>query len=283
MANLTENPASWESGVYQLETTDPVLGGVPNVGTGAGMSNIPHLQLANRTAFLKKVIDDTGLGAAAVPLVTLNSAAARITGSYRFASADANTPASGVAGTVEVIAASASAVNQTARDSANAQMWTRFWNGTVWSAWAEILFGQDLTGMIAHFARNTAPSGFLKANGAAVSRTVYARLFAAIGTTFGTGDGTTTFTLPDLRAEFIRGWDDGRGVDTGRAFGSAQGHQFEDHQHDTRGSIQAASGSFATALNAGGTVTNTGTLAISGSRGAETRPRNIALLTCIKF
>jgi hypothetical protein len=138
MANLTENPAVFESGIYQIETTDPVLGGVPNVATGAGMSNIPHLQLANRTAFLKKVIDDSGLGAAAVPLVTLNSAAARLTGSYRFASGDANTPASGVAGTVEVIAASASAVNQTARDSASTRTWTRFWNGSVWSAWSEI-------------------------------------------------------------------------------------------------------------------------------------------------
>jgi len=138
MANLNENPAVFSGGIYQIEMTDPVLGGVPNVDTGAGMSNIPHLQLANRTAFLKKVIDDTGLGAAAVPLVTLNSAAARLTGSYRFASTDANTPAAGVAGTVEVIAASASAVNQMASDSASSRMFTRFWNGTVWSAWSEI-------------------------------------------------------------------------------------------------------------------------------------------------
>lgn len=138
MANLSENPAVFESGIYQIETTDPVLGGVPNVATGAGMSNIPHLQLANRTAFLKGVIDGAGLGAAAVPLVTLNSAAARITGSYRFASGDANTPAAGVAGTLEVIAASASAVNQMAFESAGSRMWTRFWNGSVWSAWSEI-------------------------------------------------------------------------------------------------------------------------------------------------
>jgi hypothetical protein len=138
MANLSENPAVFESGIYQIETTDPVLGGVPNVATGAGMSNIPHMQLANRTAFLKRVIDDTGLGAASVPLVTLNSAAARLTGSYRFASGDANTPAAGVAGTVEVIAASAAAVNQMAFDSASSRMFTRFWNGSVWSAWSEI-------------------------------------------------------------------------------------------------------------------------------------------------
>jgi hypothetical protein len=111
--------------------------------------------LANRTAFLKKVIDDTGLGAASVPLVTLNSAAARLTGSYRFASGDANTPASGVAGTVEVIAASASAVNQTAFDSASSRMWTRFWNGSVWSAW-------DLIWSSARGARSFGASGFTR-------------------------------------------------------------------------------------------------------------------------
>ena len=160
MANLTENPATWETGIYQIETTDPVLGGAPNVATGAGMSNIPHKQLTDRTAFLKRVIDDAGLGAAAVPLVTLNSAAARLTGSYRFASADANTPAAGVAGTVEVIAASASAVNQMAFDSASSRMWTRFWNGSVWSAWSEIWRTTGVSeGLIAGWQR--LPSGLI--------------------------------------------------------------------------------------------------------------------------
>jgi hypothetical protein len=161
MANLTENPAVFESGIYQIETTDPVLGGVPNVATGAGMSNIPHLQLANRTAFLKGVIDGAGLGAAAVPLVTLNSAAARLTGSYRFASGDANTPASGVAGTVEVIAASASAVNQMAFDSASSRMFTRFWNGTVWSAWSEIWRTTGVAESIAANPWQRLPSGLV--------------------------------------------------------------------------------------------------------------------------
>ena len=77
-------------------------------------------------------------------------------------------------------------------------------------------------GQVGAFARTTAPTGWLKANGAAVSRTTYNALFAAIGTTFGAGDGSTTFGLPDLRGEFIRGLDDGRGVDAGRAIGSAQ-------------------------------------------------------------
>lgn len=161
MANLTENPAVFESGIYQIETTDPVLGGAPNVATGAGMSNIPHMQLANRTAFLKGVIDGAGLGAAAVPLVTLNSAAARLTGSYRFASGDANTPAAGVAGTVEVIAASASAVNQTAFDSATTRVWTRFWNGTVWSAWSEIWRTTGVAESLATNGWQRLPSGLI--------------------------------------------------------------------------------------------------------------------------
>ncbi|WP_231679148.1 phage tail protein, partial [Ralstonia pseudosolanacearum] len=50
----------------------------------------------------------------------------------------------------------------------------------------------------------------------------YAALYAEIGTTFGAGDGAATFNLPDLRGEFLRGWDDGRGVDSGRGIGTWQ-------------------------------------------------------------
>lgn len=81
-------------------------------------------------------------------------------------------------------------------------------------------------GQVGAFARSTAPTGWLKANGAAVSRTTYNALFAAIGTVFGVGDGSTTFNLPDLRGEFLRGLDDGRGVDAGRSLGSAQKGSF---------------------------------------------------------
>lgn len=57
MADLNDSAASWEAGVYQIETTDPVIGGAPNPGTGAGMSNIPHLQLAKRTVWLKEQVE----------------------------------------------------------------------------------------------------------------------------------------------------------------------------------------------------------------------------------
>ena len=96
---------------------------------------------------------------------------------------------------------------------------------------ASDLLGMVPSGAVLYFAGRTAPAGWLKANGAAVSRTAYAALFAAIGTTYGAGDGRSTFNLPDLRGEFLRGWDDGRGVDTGRVFGSAQAHALQSHQH----------------------------------------------------
>jgi microcystin-dependent protein len=68
-------------------------------------------------------------------------------------------------------------------------------------------------GTVHFFAANTAPAGYLECDGSAVSRTTYSALFTRIGTTYGTGDGSTTFNLPDLRGRFLRGWDHGAGRD----------------------------------------------------------------------
>ena len=131
-----------------------------------------------------------------------------------------------------------------------------------------------------YFAANSAPSGYLEANGAAISRTTYAALFAVVGTTFGTGDGSTTFNLPDLRGEFIRGWDNGKGTDSGRTFGSFQADEFKSHTHQeyyntqSSGQDQAGSGS--------GDNDYTSSRQTGATGGTETRPRNIALLPCIK-
>ena len=65
----------------------------------------------------------------------------------------------------------------------------------------------EAIGKIFMFAGNTAPEGTLYCNGAAISRTTYSELFAAIGTTYGAGDGSTTFNLPDLRGRWIVGAD----------------------------------------------------------------------------
>ena len=62
------------------------------------------------------------------------------------------------------------------------------------------------SGMVLYFANSTVPTGWLQCDGSAVSRTTYANLYAAIGTVYGAGDGSTTFNLPDTRGQFIRGW-----------------------------------------------------------------------------
>lgn len=135
-------------------------------------------------------------------------------------------------------------------------------------------------GSVIYHAANSAPSGYLKANGAAVSRTTYAALFTAISTTFGVGDGSTTFNVPDLRGEFLRGWDDGRGVDTGRVFGSAQAQDLQPHTHSLNAVISDSGATY----NLSGTYSRGSAISGTGSTGTtETRPRNVALLACIKF
>jgi microcystin-dependent protein len=71
-------------------------------------------------------------------------------------------------------------------------------------------------GAVMPFAGSTAPNGWLLCYGQAVSRTAYPFLFAAIGTTYGTGDGSTTFNLPDLRGRVPAGLDNMGGSDAGR-------------------------------------------------------------------
>lgn len=139
-------------------------------------------------------------------------------------------------------------------------------------------------GAVMHFAMNAPPTGWLECNGSAVSRTTYSSLFSAIGTTFGTGDGSSTFNLPDLRGEFIRGWDDGRGIDAGRTFGSAQADGIKSHLHSVT-NIQWVGSGGEIGVNAGGNqnVKELGTYSTASTGGAETRPRNIALLPCIKY
>lgn len=116
--------------------------------------------------------------------------------------------------------------------------------------------------MVAYMAyNNNAPAGWLKANGAAISRTAYATLFASIGVYYGAGDGFNTFNVPDLRGEHIRGWDDGRGLDNGRAFGSVQVPMLAQHNHGSE-------------TNYSGDHAHSGTAAPSGqhSHGAQSGP-----------
>jgi len=131
-------------------------------------------------------------------------------------------------------------------------------------------------GTVMHTAASTAPSGYIKANGGAVSRTTYAALFGAIGTIYGAGDGSTTFNVPDLRGEFVRGWDDARGVDAGRAFGAFQADQVGSHTHNINNIPNVIS-------SGANTATPSSPTAVNNANSTENRPRNVALLACIKY
>lgn len=134
-------------------------------------------------------------------------------------------------------------------------------------------------GKVASFAQAVAPAGWLACNGAAVSRATYAALFAAIGTTYGVGDGATTFNLPELRGEFLRGLDAGRGVDAGRVIGSYQAGQMPYHTHSISSSPSGGNDGFEGAANSGASQSGG---AGGNENGAENRPRNVAVLYCIK-
>ena len=172
------------------------------------------------------------------------------------------------------------------------------------------------SGSVFCMAVATVPSGYLECNGAAVSRTTYAALFAIIGTAYGTGNGSSTFNLPDLRGEFVRGFDNGRGVDNGRSIASSQSSQFGQHNHNVSASSSSSvsdpghqhsmSVGFFNSLSSGGALAfrdagtsnriNNATTGISvststsisqsnrggTSNSSETRPRSIAMMYIIK-
>lgn len=100
------------------------------------------------------------------------------------------------------------------------------------SAWLCIHAPSTLPpGIVASTTSATAPAGWFLCNGAPISRTDFSGLFSIIQTTYGTGDGSTTFNLPDARGLILRGFDAGRGIDAGRVLGSYQEQDVMSHAH----------------------------------------------------
>lgn len=152
-------------------------------------------------------------------------------------------------------------------------------------------------GTVIYTASTNAPTGYLKCNGASISKTAYAELFNVIGSTF--GSTSSNFTLPDLRGRFVRSWSDGSTVDSGRTFGSIQLDAIQRiigniGEFNTFAAIKGTStGPFART----NTTVQTGIGSGNGdmytkvdydnnrvARTAnETRPVNISLLACIKY
>jgi microcystin-dependent protein len=150
-------------------------------------------------------------------------------------------------------------------------------------------------GAVMAFAMNSAPSGWLAADGAAVSRSEYARLFTAVGTAHGVGNGSTTFNLPDLRGIFVRGSGSQTisGITYNKTFAAKEGDAFQNFTGTITTTIDLLSGTGAFAAgSAGSSFRPTGANTTRGvtfdpstvaRTSTETRPANIALLYCIKF
>lgn len=167
---------------------------------------------------------------------------------------------------------------------------------------AAIVASYAPTGSVTMWTTTTAPTGYLICNGAAISRTTYAALFAVLGTIYGPGDGSTTFNLPDLRGVFVRGLDNGRALDGGRTIGTYQesenkshGHAVSDPGHGhgldvVMGSSGVGGGFNQAAPQANETPTTRGNarvaytnIGIVASGIHESRPRNVALNYIIKI
>ncbi|MFL6968464.1 phage tail protein [Pseudomonas alvandae] len=121
----------------------------------------------------------------------------------------------------------------------------------------------SLVGMVASFDMETAPPGWLKRNGANVSRTTYAKLFAVLGTRYGAGDGSTTFNIGDSRGLFIRGLDDGARRDPDRRLGTIQQGQNLSHSHTAIASV-VGNHAHSASTNAQGQHAHTGTTNTQG-------------------
>lgn len=163
--------------------------------------------------------------------------------------------------------------------------------------------GSDATapaGAIVAYGGDTPPAGWLLCDGAAVSRTTYAALYAAIANNWGDGDGTSTFELPDLRGRFLRGVDHATGRDpdaagripsagggnSGDQVGTIEGDQFRSHTHvNSNGFVIEGGivnghfqGGSASSYTVWATTVNTG-----AAGGNETRPLNASINYIIKY
>lgn len=155
-------------------------------------------------------------------------------------------------------------------------------------------------GSFTAFLGTNVPENWKEANGESLSKATYPELYAQIGDRYGSDD-SLSFNLPDLRGEFIRGWDNGRGVDTGRQLGSYQADELKSHAHymantgsyahdlSTNESIYRArsvgqghmvNSNFEYDLGGSSAEANTGKTSRTG--GTETRPRNIAVMYIIR-
>lgn len=337
MANLPEQ-AQWEDGIYQLETSDPVLAG-PD-----GIDNRQATQLGNRTAFLKKKVEDINevlvqqaeeanpfdqymlreaVAAQVGPLSWLGTATgtanalslALPAGSkvdayqggqrFRFKAAVANTAA--VTAKIGTLAAksifksgSAGLVELDAGDLQPGVVYVLTFDGQQFQLGSGVSSSTASlpVGSVVAFFTDVAPPGFLEANGSRKDAALYPALFAHLGTKYNqAGDPVGTFRLPDTRAEFLRGLDNGRDIDPGRVIGSSQlgtavafddatgfgvaGWRANTVADDNKPENFGADRALRSDYPNGNTQLVTSATSVLATVGTA-RPRNVAVMWCIK-
>ncbi|WP_105477897.1 phage tail-collar fiber domain-containing protein [Escherichia coli] len=244
--------------------SSPALTGTPTAPTAA--QSVNNTQIAT-TAFVKSAIAGM-VGSAPAALDTLNELAAALGNDPNFATTMLNA----LAGKQPL---DNTLTNLSGKDVAGLLAYLGLGEGSALPV-----------GVPVPWPSATPPTGWLKCNGAAFSAEEYPELAKAYPTN----------KLPDLRGEFIRGWDDGRGIDAGRALLSLQAGMLEKHRHivvandgyDTKDEWELATifkktytqGRGLDATNTGGSLIPSPTLhsrgSIGNTGGSETRPRNIA-------
>lgn len=275
-----------QAGIAEIATNLEVqVGADPDrIVTPAGLAAAAQSSLTDATATRLMRVGAFGLGGAAIALTSVNINAELPTGWYYCITCTNIPSGAGDGWLTNRDHATSGIASQSYESAASGRIFYRRQNAGTWSPWLELyhtsnfdpatkantsgsypgltvgnasqLNGQTDAmlappGMIGYFAGGSVPTGWLYANGAAVSRSTYTALFSAIGSTYGAGNGSSTFNLPDLRGMFLRAWDGGRGIDVGRAFATSQGSANLSHSH---------SGS----TDAQGTHTHSGSTSVAG-------------------
>ncbi|EHF1955878.1 phage tail protein [Klebsiella pneumoniae] len=303
MANLPETP-QWEDGIYQIEVSDPVLGG-PD-----GISNRQGKQLASRTLYLKQQVEKGGSDlakhiAAADPHTQYAPKESPTFTGTPTAPTPANSDNSKKLATTEFVtkalaalAGSAPETLDTLKELADALGNDPNFATTVLNKLAEklakdqngadipdpALFVKNLglgegsalpVGVPVPWPSATPPTGWLKCNGAAFTASQYPKLALAY----------PALKLPDLRGEFIRGWDDGRGIDAGRTLLTAQADELRSHNHRFINEYGTPSTNFIAFTDQNSEGVDGGLregsrawtyITMEKTGGSETRPHNVA-------
>ena len=241
MANLEEQN-SFDEGVYQIETDDVLIGGPE------GVANNSAKNLTNRTSWMKTQIDNVVLSAG-----------------LEIDDSNLSTLAEALASIVAANSSSLSSALDSNRDDVGATSEAvKIINDALQNIQSLMLVGVPIP-----WPLPVIPPEHLEMRGQAFDASSFPKLALLY----------PSFTLPDMRGEFIRGWDNGRGVDISRVIGSSQLDEFKSHQHDlSQGPLTGGSGN----QNQYASWWKTGSLSRVGGTydagGSETRPRNIAFM-----